>query len=160
MELKNKFMQGKKDLVQNRCKIITSNIERQITKYDENKNDHFKRYYNLRDKLSRAISVLTAQGVDVTTLTSDLAQLEDLLAKFSTDYAAFIDSLKNTQNFGCGTSDGEFSAALETSRTKLATLRQDALEIRNFYKDTIKTHILEIRRELSKLKEDKSNGTE
>lgn len=79
----------------------------------------------------------------------DLATLEEKVEKFTTDYEAYIDALEATKNYDCDSTESEFEAALSTARSKMEAIRKDIADIRSFYQNTIRPHILELKEQIS-----------
>ena len=139
--LKNNFQ----DRIARRCEIITNNIDNRINAYNNKKNAHLKRYENLKNLVSKIIANLEEKGYEVTELKTALNELDTKIKKYASDYDAFIDALKNTQNYACGESEGAFLNALEASKTALQTVLQDTRDIHSYYIDVIKKAVSELR---------------
>lgn len=128
-----------------RCPIIESKIQVKVTAFDNTKMKHLNVYGNLKDRLTTVADRLTARGVDVTALRADLAVLDQKIAKFSTDYAAYITKLKASQESVCGKSSAEFKAKLKETKTALQLMHLDTLDIRTYVATVIKAEINKIR---------------
>src|SRR3989344_1799094 len=139
--LKNNFQ----DRIARRCEIITNNIDNRINAYNNKKNAHLKRYENLKNLILKIITNLEEKNYDVTQLKSALSELEAKIIKYTADYEAFIEALKNTQNFACGESEGDFLNALEDAKTALQNVMQDTRDIHYYYKDVFKKVISDLR---------------
>ncbi|HLB51543.1 hypothetical protein A3F07_01410 [candidate division WWE3 bacterium RIFCSPHIGHO2_12_FULL_38_15] len=139
--LKNNFQ----DRIARRCEIITNNIDNRINAYNNKKNAHLKRYENLKNLVSKIIANLEEKGYEVTELKTALNELDTKIKKYASDYDAFIDALKNTQNYACGESEGAFLNALEASKTALQTVLQDTRDIHSYYIDVIKKAVSDLR---------------
>src|SRR3989344_5406221 len=139
--LKNNFQ----NRIAKRCEIITNNIDNRINAYNNKKNAHLKRYENLKNLILKIITNLEEKNYDVTQLKSALSELEAKIIKYTADYEAFIEALKNTQNFACGESEGDFLNALEDAKTALQNVMQDTRDIHYYYKDVFKKVISDLR---------------
>src|SRR3989344_830151 len=139
--LKNNFQ----NRIAKRCEIITNNIDNRINAYNNKKNAHLKRYENLKNLVSKIIANLEEKGYEVTELKTALNELDTKIKKYASDYDAFIDALKNTQNYACGESEGAFLNALEASKTALQTVLQDTRDIHSYYIDVIKKAVSDLR---------------
>lgn len=127
------------------CADVETRIALNITRYDNNQARHIQNYNRLKEKVQEKITKLAGLGVDVTKLNTDLTVLDGKIQLFATDYAAFIAVLRESQTFVCGKSEGEFRAKLENSRTLLAKVKSDALDIRLYYQETIRPDIEAVR---------------
>ncbi|OGC49385.1 hypothetical protein A2W32_04295 [candidate division WWE3 bacterium RBG_16_37_10] len=139
--LKNNFQ----NRIAKRCEIITNNIDNRINAYNNKKNAHIKRYDNLKNLIPKIIKNLEEKGYDVTQLKSALSEFDAKIIKYTADYKAFIDALKNTQNFACGESEGDFLNALEDAKTALQTVMLDTRDIHYYYQNVFKKLISDLR---------------
>ena len=96
-------------------------------------------------RVAEFITRATSQGYDVTKLEADGKTLDQKVQKFATDYAAFISKLEATKTTACGESEGAFRSALQTARQQLAVVRQDSVDIRNYYQTVIRQDIQDLR---------------
>src|SRR3989338_8426934 len=116
-----------------RCAAVLKRVEGRISQYEEDRDKHYARFDNFRDKVAESTDKAEAKGFNVTQLRTDIANLEDKISKLKTDYALFIEKLKNTRNFTCGHSQGEFQASLKEAKDQLKIVKQDAEDIQKFY---------------------------
>ncbi len=130
------------------CDNLETRIDLRITRYENNTQRHEMMHQNLRDGVKKIIDRLDAKNIDTTKLTADLQELDSKIAKFGTDYAAYIDGLKATKSFACGESEGQFVKALGDANKMLATLQQDSLDIRLYYQKTIRPDFVAIKQQL------------
>ena len=71
--------------------------------------------------------------------------LGEKIAKFGTDYSQFISMLEETETHACGDGSGNFLGALQGAHTQLGIVRDDITDIKNFYRNTIKADINDLR---------------
>ena len=131
-----------------RCAAVNHRVEGRLAMYEENRDPHFTRFVRLADKLNEIINKSYVKGYNTSVLDADLVILNEKILKFQEDYTLFIQKLENTRNFTCGHSEGQFKAALNESKMQLRIVRQDAEDIKEFYKETIKKDIAELGKQI------------
>lgn len=127
------------------CAVIGSKIQAKVTSFDNTKLKHLSVYANLKDRLSKLADRLTARGADVSALRADLLALDQKIAKFSADYAAYMSRFKVGQDAVCGKPEATFKIKLKEAKTALQLVHKDAADIRAFVNTTIKSDINKIR---------------
>ena len=143
--LKGKVKEERTTIIANRCEIITKNIDNRLARFNDNKNGHAIRYQELKTRLTNLISRLEQKGYDVSKLEADLTVLDTKIKKFADDYVTFIEQLKTTKGFACGQSQGAFADALSKAKDLLRLVRQDAMDIRDYYQTQIKPDLMALR---------------
>ncbi|RJR27021.1 hypothetical protein C4561_04570 [candidate division WWE3 bacterium] len=136
-----------------RCDIVEGQMDARIDQYRAAQENHLARYTALKEKLANLITRLEEQGYDVTKLQEDLLVLEDKIAVLTQRFEEFVVQLEETTNFECGDSNGDFLTAMQESRNALSLVRQSALDVKNYYVNTVKQDIVALRdqiREVSK----------
>lgn len=128
-----------------RCPILESKIQVKVGNFDNNKVKHLVVYGQVKERISALADRLSAQGVDVTALKAYLAVFDQKIQKFSSDYAAYIATLKESQDFVCGKSEGQFRAKWKEAKAALAQVHKDAVDIRTYYAQTLKPELNRIR---------------
>jgi hypothetical protein len=126
---------------QERCNLVTSRIELLTTRYGNNKQRHVNAYINAKDRITNLVNKLESKGYDVSKLKADLIVWEEKTQKFGTDYQEFINILNESKTYICGQSNGDFLASLAKARQQLLIIRQDVLDIRLYYQETIRADI-------------------
>lgn len=128
-----------------RCNRITEKIDKKTTNYDEAHSKHIGIYNKLLEKLKNLSTRLKNAGYDVDTLENDIDQLEDKIKIFKDAYSAYIDKLKATKNFACGSGpDDDFKNATKEAKAQLKIAKEAAQNIREFYVSVIKPDIQDI----------------
>lgn len=135
----------REEIASQRCTILTTNIDTRITRFNNNKQRHIDRYNNINERVAKFIAQAREQGYDVAKLEADGKTLDQKVQKFASDYAAFISKLEATKSSACGESEGAFRGALQTARQQLAVVRQDSVDIRNYYQTVIRQDIQDLR---------------
>lgn len=131
------------------CAIIESKIQAKVTAFDNSKLKHLSVYANLKDRLTKAADRLAVRGADVSALRADLLVLDQKVAKFTTDYAAYMAIFKIGQDAVCGQPEKTFKARIKEAKTALQLVHKDAADIRSFVGTTIKNDLKSIKDYLS-----------
>lgn len=97
------------------------------------------------DQYKALVDSLDAKGYDTTKLKADLKTWNEKILAFGAAFTDHLDALKNTQNYSCGNSNGAFIDSLEDARSKLGTVRADAVAARSYWFDTIRPDLLAIK---------------
>lgn len=137
-EIRADIQEQKRETVENRCGLVTTKIETKVARYDNNRQMQVSGYKRVREWVSSLITKMVASGKDTANLKSILTTFDTKLKKFDTDYAAYIDALKATKGFACGKSEGQFKEKLTAARSNLKTLRDDVVDIRNYYQTQVR----------------------
>ncbi|MBU1671927.1 MAG: hypothetical protein KKF41_14250 [Actinobacteria bacterium] len=127
-----------------RSEMLQQRIDLVITRFNNNKERHVATYQAMKAEVQQLISTLAAQGYDVAKITSDLQTWDQMIIKFAQDYVSFINLLEATKAYIPYESEGQFAAALEQARAQLRVCRQDSLDIRLYYQQTIRADIAEL----------------
>lgn len=128
--------------IKQKCSLVTSRVELIITRYDNNKERHIKRYKKAIERLKNANQKLKELGCNTSKVESDYQKLNSMIIEFAKEYNAFIEYLRNTQNYICGESHGDYLKSLNQARNQLMVARQISLNARNFYQSTIRKDLL------------------
>lgn len=120
---------------------MTMRIETVIARFDNNRARHVAVYDATKAKIVEMIKTLSAKGYDTAKVQADLQTWDNMLVKAGTDYAAFINLLRATGQYSPFESQGQFRSALGQARQALGLVRQDWLELRNYYQTTIRPDI-------------------
>lgn len=143
-----------------RCQIIESKIQIKAVNFDNNKMRHLEIYNQVKTKVSAIVEVLKNSGGNVDSLNSHLNTFDQKIQKFSSDYATYIQALKNTQVYACGKSEGEFMTGWRQAKTSLAQVHKDAVELRTFYATVLKPEINKVRAQIRANREANSTTTD
>lgn len=92
-----------------------------------------KRKQNVQERITK----LQQRGADVTQLTSDAQTFSGMLDKWVADFQTYIADLQATQQYSCGTSKGQFAAAVKTANTAHQQVRADLIAFRDYYRSTL-----------------------
>jgi len=131
-----------------RCAVIESKVQSKTSVFDNSKVRHLEIYANVKNRIIAISGKLAAKGLDLTVLNSYLAVLDQKIKKFSDDYAVYVNKLKESQNFVCGKSEGDFRGKLKEARTALAQVHKDAVDIRTYYAQVLKPELNRLKNQL------------
>lgn len=123
---------------QARCSRITARIDAQIESYNLTKDKYLNIYTSVSDAVSIRLDNLENKGVDVALLRTDLQALSSLNAELGSSYDQFIAELTKAKEFGCGTSESEFTQQLQSARQQLSVVRQKALDVKEYIFNTLR----------------------
>ena len=110
---------------------------------------HTAVYGGLAERLTKLVDTLKAQDVDTTQLAAQVAVLTTKSNTFKSDLATYKDDISDLAEIDCKTDAVGFKAALEAARTKQAALRQQAVDIKTYVKETIRPTLQTIRKQLA-----------
>jgi chromosome segregation ATPase len=140
-ELKDKFA-SKSAKLKERCEEINKKVQEGVTKYTENKTEKVAKYVTLKARTEELIVKLKTQGYDTTKLEADLKTLDTKIQKATTDYDAFLKSLKDaTSTITCDTTTGNFGLGLGKAKQGFATVRTDHEDIKKFVQTNLKADL-------------------
>lgn len=142
-----------------RCDVIESRVATITTRHENNKSRNVIAYENMYTRLTKVASRFEAKGLDVSTLTADLAILNNKIIKLKTDHATYLTSLLDSKQYACGKSEGEFKSTLTQARAKMAIVKTDIQDIKNFYQTTIKTDVTALKLLVEKTEKTSSEAT-
>lgn len=133
-----------------RCSVATTRIDERIKFYTDHKEDHAKRYSNIKERVSRVINILKGKGVDVTKLQTDLTTLDSKIKIFNDAVVAFQAKLEATKSFNCGNSEGQFKAAVKEAQAARQAVFAAAKDVQSFFTGTILPDIKAVRASMPK----------
>lgn len=142
---REQIQQNVQERVANRCERVTERINNRIGQYDENKQKHINRYEALSDKVTALVARLDEKGYDTAKIKTDLQTLDGMIREFAGTYTSFINKLKDAKTYACGNSEGQFREAVEEALELLRDSRQQAKDIADFLKTTIKQDLQDLR---------------
>ncbi len=157
---KNQLKEQKQNIVQNRCEKISKFIDNRVENYRNNEDAHINVFNNLVTRVKNLITNLKKAGYtgdNLTKLEGDLVTLEQKVKDFNDTYSTYISELKDTKNFACGESAGDYLTTIKNAQGDLTDLRLAAQDIRSFYIGTIKSDMFAIRQQVASEKTDQNN---
>lgn len=131
----------------NRCNVIQGNVDKRLKNFETKRLKHNEQYEKMYDHVSDLVTKMENEGYDVSQPKIDLVQLKSLIAKYNSDYALYLGDLRDTKEFTCGRSEGEFKAKLGIARTQLKVVHDDSVAVRTFWAKTIKPELVGLKTE-------------
>jgi hypothetical protein len=135
----------RKENMNDRCKLVMGRISRITMSAGNGIGGKQKAFQAIADRFTKLSEKLAAKGVDVTELDAAIVTLNEKMATLETDYAAFIDSLDDTQQTECGNSDGAIMEAREAAAPAFELVQKDKMDIEEFLKNDMKAILEELR---------------
>lgn len=130
------------------CEKRQGKIEEKIAKFEERKTKHMEAYNNLQDRLEKLSDKLSAKGYDVSNLDEDIAVLKNKIDQFETDFTAALTRAEEAKDFICDNHTSvENKNEIKAARDLIKKVRQDSVEIRSYYKNTIRPDIVAIKKQ-------------
>jgi chromosome segregation ATPase len=139
------FKDNKEKLTEEKCKTLETKIATRLNRYENNSQMTENVYGNIQTRLTKLLDKLKTAGADTKKFETDLATLQTKIDKLKADQATFLASLKETQAFVCGKSEGEFKTKLENSRKVPELIKADRQDVRSFFEKTLKADLKTIR---------------
>ena len=134
-----------------RCDLINQRIDERVSNHTEDIKLRQGIYHNIQVRLQNLIDKADAAGLDTTKLKADLVILNGKVKVLQDALAVYIAALKDTKSYTCGTSQGKFMEKLGTAKTESLAVRNAILDIRNFYKNTIRPDMLALKAQIKPL---------
>ncbi len=131
--------------LQERWELVQKRIELIIARFNNNQQRHQETYERVRSTVEELLEWARAKGYDVSKLEQDLNTWGSMFAKFSQDYQAFIRKLEEIAGLSPEQAKGSFYAMLREARRLLQVVRQDVMDIRLFYQQTIRADIQDLK---------------
>ena len=130
------------------CEKRQGKIEEKIAKFEGNKVKHMEAYNNLQDRLEKLSDKLSAKGYNITILDADISVLEGKITQFETDFKAALTKMEEAKDYVCNNHTAvENKNEMKAARDLIKKVRQDSVEIRNYYKSTIRPYIVAIKKQ-------------
>lgn len=148
----------KYELVTQRCERITTNIQSRIDRFNSIADQRVATYEKVKERVKGIEEQLAAAGYDTSELQNALVELDALIVEHWNQRKAIIATLQESQEYACGESEGEFKSRVQASRDQVAALRESGMAIRDFFRDTIRPIIQELREQ--ELNDTVENSTE
>lgn len=134
--------------LQERWEFVQKRIELMITRFNNNQHRHKETYERVKAAVEKFLEEMRGRGYDVSKLEQDLITWEGMFEQFAQDYRALIEKLEEIAALSPEQAQGGFYSLLREARRLLQTVRQDVMEIRLFYQETIRADIQELRGQL------------
>jgi len=133
--------ENREELRQKRCDLIESRINFRTSQYEQNRDKHYNLYQGVRKRIADLVTKLEGKSCDVTTLKADLTKFDSLISDFAASFRDFNASMIATKEYRCGESEGKFTSSAQTSRQKNQVMREKALAVKTYFKETIQPEL-------------------
>lgn len=140
-------LSGMPERMEKSCEEVTKRVNSVTARYDKNHQGQLIKYQKLQERVKKTIAALGEKGYDTAALSAALPDLDTKIEKLSADYAIFIENLEKSKQFTCGESNGDFKEAMLLARESLVQVREDILDIREYYNDAIRPAMLELKQQ-------------
>lgn len=129
----------REETAEQKCEAKKTRVRERVGGFDNTREKHMSVYGNIVSRLEKIkAKAIEAKKPGTDKLSSDISLLNTKIAKFENDYKEYRAKLDSLRDVACGSSDEGFKAGLAESKTLLATVHQDAQDIRDFIGTTIK----------------------
>ncbi|MFA5776084.1 MAG: hypothetical protein WC988_00805 [Patescibacteria group bacterium] len=140
------------------CKNTQDRVNERWNKYYARRTDRVENMDKGLKVLEKRIEFYKGKGLDVSNLELDLVALTSLVSDYKTAYVEFLDLLEGAKIIPCANYEGQFLPKLKEAKDQWLAVKQKADTIRDYYRNTVKVHLEELRAQL--LVEKKIDGTE
>lgn len=148
-ERQQKIDELKSKAAQERCTIVTANIDRRLTFYDENHEFQVARFQQIRTRVNLALTRLENLGLNVSDLRVDYTALGTLIVELNQIRTNLITKLGEAKDSVCGQTDSAFKIKVQEAETLVTQLRGKAREIRIFIQTDLKESLLAVKQQAS-----------
>ena len=122
--------------------------------YRKNFNKHKTTYINVVDRISEILDELEEKGYDVTSARASLVVFRAQIEGTQNDFDSFALEFQQARELLCEDDISGYRESLKQSRNQLKVLRNNMLNLRSEYQNTVKPELLEIREAIRE-----NNGT-
>ncbi len=124
------------------CVMLANTYDEKISAITSSKTKHLDTYIRLSDRLEQMLDKWKAWGYDVSKIEEDLDKLNDKVSEFEEDFNDFTSKIMAAKA-ACGSS--VYDQKLTDARNALKELKNDSADIRSFYQNSIRKHIVEMK---------------
>ncbi len=131
-----------------KCGTIQSLAEKKLTKFDENKDKHYKIYVELTTLLSEKIVNWDKLGLNTTELKADLAVVKTKIDRFVEDYNTYKSKLETLKKIDCSKTLTDYNNTVKDARDALKIVRKDVVDIKTYYLTQIRPDIIALKKQI------------
>jgi len=142
-----------------RCEQIGQKIDTALSNYQNNRTSQINLYQAMAEKIQQILLKLQQNGIDVSTLQSDLQLFNVKIQQLNTDASAAMAQLQVAKQYECGNSQGQFMTQLGKARTLMQTVEKDAQDVRQFFQSKIRPDIETLRSQIKTTELGKVKGS-
>ena len=126
------------------CDVIKTRVGVMIQAYKDREAVKVAKYDKSIALTTALLDKLTTEGKDTTQAKADLLLMKTKVAKFETDFAAFVTKATEVQNLPC-TNVSMYLVELQKARSLLRVVHADVSDIQKFYNSVLRTDLLGLR---------------
>jgi hypothetical protein len=130
------------------CNNIQGKMDERWAKYYDRRMERLGDYKNGTALLEKRIAFFKGKGLDTGTLETDVTTLTTLIGEYKTEYTNFLTLLEKAKTLPCANHEGEFLPNLKAAKDQWVIVKQKADTIRDYYKNTVKKHLQDLRAQL------------
>lgn len=139
-EARHKSVKARIDSVA--CSALEKRIDNKLDYYYRMHDTWHNRYQKHKDNLLAFLDRLDARGYDTSHAREDADYLEEtMIKKTDDDLDVLRTKLEATQNYNCGSSEGQFKAAALAANDQLLVVHKDGLDIKQYWLSIIRPDI-------------------
>jgi septation ring formation regulator EzrA len=150
---KTKLQAAEQARIKERCSPAQGKISALSGRVKGIETSRIEVYNGVIARLGTLQTKLTNQGANTAGLQAEITELKAKVATYTTDIAAYKQTVADLATMDCSADPAAFKASLEAARASLVVVRQDAVNIRKYVQDTIKPTLQEIRSKLTSTKQ-------
>jgi len=148
--LKLRLTTAQQNRLKDRCKNAQGKIQSEQSKVNGIETSRAKVHANVLSHLTKLETKLAAQGLNTTELKVQITVLQTKIATFNTDLVEYKAAVSDLAAMDCVADPVGFKSSLEATRTARKKLREDAVAVHTYIKETIKPTLATLRAQLEK----------
>jgi hypothetical protein len=141
-------MQDRKATDEARCAAFNERARMNTDRFNTARENDEERHNRLVERLKQAIGIFSEKGYDTSALEEAVTGMDSRVEAVEDAFASFMEALATVRELGCTVSKEEFQTALETTRDELETLRAARSELHDYYKETVRPALQELKRQI------------
>jgi hypothetical protein len=127
--------------IEQRCTVLNQKVELTLTRYTNNLPRHKATYQSMQQKVEQLLAKAKAAGKDTAELEADLTVFRGKVQTYAGQVDAVMKQLEVTKQYNCGSSEGQFRAALIEARRLAQQAHQTGLDLRLYYQKEIRADL-------------------
>jgi hypothetical protein len=143
--LKETVTDDEKKHISDKCVSAQEIVKKKQDDNNAAETSHLEIYNTIVTNLQALSTTLASKGVAVKTLNIEIASLQLTIKNYIADDSAYKQALNDLALLDCKTDPVAFKATLEDARTKQKIVLSDAVAIRSYLSNTIKTTLVAIK---------------
>lgn len=147
--LKTVKASAKAEITEKLCERVTERVKSVSQRYESNHNGALQKYQNLKTRMQKIVTDLKSKGANTASLETAISGLDQKISAITTAHQEYLKALESTKQYGCGTSDGAYKEALQTSKAKLDLVRKSVIDTRVYYQESVRPEIIKLRLQLN-----------